>query len=119
MKEFICISCPMGCHLRVDDSNKDDIKVEGNTCPRGKIYGINEVTHPKRMVTSNVFVDNGEFSVVSVKTCEAIPKEMIFDVLREISKIRLKAPVKIGDIVIKNVLNTNVDIVATKNVEEK
>ena len=118
MKEFICISCPMGCHLSVDDSNKDDIKVTGNTCPRGKIYGINEVTAPKRMVTSNVFVDNGEFNVVSVKTKDAIPKELIFDVLNEISKIRLKAPVRIGDIVIKNVLNTNVDIVATKNVEE-
>lgn len=52
IREMICISCPMGCHLTVDDSDKNDIKVSGNTCPRGRIYGINEVTAPKRMVTS-------------------------------------------------------------------
>ena len=119
MKEFICISCPMGCHLKVDDSDKSNIIVEGNTCPRGKIYGINEVTAPKRMVTSSVFVDSGCEAVCPVKTNEAIPKEMIFDVLKEIAKVRVKAPVKIGDILIENVLSTGSNIIATKNVEEK
>ena len=83
MKEFVCISYPMGCHLKVDDSNKDNIIVTGNTCNRGKIYGINEVTAPKRMVTSSVKVKNGNDLVVSVKTKEAIDKKLIFNVLDE------------------------------------
>ena len=116
MKEFICITCPMGCHLSVDDTDKNNIIVTGNTCPRGKQYGINEVTRPKRMVTSNVIVIDGEDNVCSVKTREAIDKKLIFDVLNELKKVTVKAPVKIGDVIIKNVLNTNVDIIASRNV---
>ena len=56
MREFICINCPLGCHLTVDDSDKNNVKVTGNTCKRGETYGINEVLHPKRMVTSSVYV---------------------------------------------------------------
>ena len=119
MKEFICINCPLGCHLTVDDSDKENVKVTGNTCKRGETYGINEVLHPKRMVTSSVSVLNGERPVVSVKTKDAIPKELIFESLEVLKKTKLKAPVKIGDIVVKNVLNTGVDFVATANVGVK
>ncbi len=119
MREFVCISCPMGCHLTVDDSDKSNIIVTGNTCPRGKIYGINEVTAPKRMVTSSVKVIGGIDLVVSVKTKEAIDKNLIFDVLKELNNVCLKAPVKIGDVVIKNVLNSGIDVIATRNVGEK
>ncbi|MBQ7641102.1 MAG: DUF1667 domain-containing protein [Acholeplasmatales bacterium] len=118
MKEFVCICCPMGCHLVVDDSDKSNIKVTGNTCKRGEVYGINEVTNPKRMVTSSVKVSGGVDLVVSVKTKEAIDKKLIFDVLNKLKDITLKAPVNIGDIVIKNVLNTGIDIIATRNVGE-
>ena len=119
MKEFICISCPMGCNLSVDDKDKSNIIVIGNTCQRGKIYGINEVTKPKRMVTSSVKVIGGADLIVSVKTKEAIDKSLIFDVLNELKNIEVKAPIKIGDIVIENVLNSGVDIVASRNVGEK
>lgn len=116
MKEFVCICCPMGCHLKVDDSNKDNIIVTGNTCNRGKIYGINEVTAPKRMVTSSVKVKNGKDLVVSVKTKEAIDKKLIFDVLEALKGVELEAPVRIGDVVIKNVCGSNIDVVASRNV---
>lgn len=117
MKELICINCPMGCHLSVDDSDKSNIIVTGNTCPRGKTYGINEVLHPLRMVTSSVRVKNGINKVVSIKTKEPIPKELIFEALNVLKDIELEAPVHIGDIIVKNVLNTNIDIIATSNVE--
>lgn len=68
IREMICINCPMGCHLTVDDSDKNNIKVTGNTCPRGVTYAINEVTSPKRMVTGSVHVENGTIPMVSVKT---------------------------------------------------
>ena len=77
MKEMICIVCPMGCHLQVDDSNLDDIKVTGNTCLRGPKYAREECTCPKRMVTSVVKVSGGEIAMVSVKTSDSIKKELI------------------------------------------
>lgn len=113
MKEFTCIVCPRGCRLTIDDN----LNVTGNTCPRGKQYAIDEVTNPKRMITSIVRVKNRENEVVSVKTSNAIPKGMIFDVMNEINKVQVNAPTKIGDIAIKNVLDTGVDIVITKNIK--
>lgn len=117
MREFICINCPLGCHLTVDDSDKNNVKVTGNTCKRGETYGINEVLHPKRMVTSSIYVLNGKNPVVSCKTKDAIPKELIFDSLNVLKETKVEAPVKIGDVLVKNILNTGVDIVATSNVE--
>ena len=77
MRELICINCPMGCQLKVDDSDLNNIKVTGNTCKRGETYGINEVLHPKRMITSVVKVAN-RCEALSVKTKEAIDKDLIF-----------------------------------------
>lgn len=119
MKEFICICCPLGCHLTVDDSNKDDIKVTGNTCPRGAKYGKDEILNPTRMVTSSVKVLNGKENVVSVKTKDAIPKGLIFESLSLLKEVTVEAPVSIGDVIIPNLLNTGIDIIATRNIERK
>ncbi len=115
MKKFICINCPLGCHLEVDDSDPNDIKVSGNTCPRGKIYAINEITAPKRMVTSSVPVSRSDLLRVSVKTSQPIPKDKIFDCLNEIKKAHAEAPVAIGDVIVSNVCGTGIDVVATRN----
>jgi len=114
MKELICITCPRGCNLKIDDN----MNVTGNFCPRGKAYAISELTHPVRVVTSTVKLTNSKYPRVSVKTNNPIPKDKIFDVMNEINKVTLKAPVKIGDIAIKNVLNLNSDIVVTKNIDK-
>lgn len=116
MREMICINCPLGCHLTVDDSNLDDIKVTGNTCPRGVVYAKNEITSPKRMVTGSVRVEGGNIAMVSVKTREAIPKQLIFDSLQTLKTVVLHAPVRIGDVVVANVCGCGVDIIATKEI---
>ena len=113
MKELICITCPRGCRLSVDDN----LNVTGNFCPRGAAYAKAELTHPVRMVTSSVNVISLTESRLPVKTKEPIPKELIFAVMEEISKTIVHAPIKIGDVVIKDVLGTGVDIIATKNIE--
>lgn len=118
VKKFTCINCPFGCSLTAYVDN-NDIKVEGNRCKRGENYAINEIKDPKRIVTSTSKVRGGDRPVVSVKTANEIPKRLIFDVMKEINKVTVKAPVSIGDIVIKNVLDTGADIVATSNVGEK
>ena len=112
MKEFICIVCPRGCHLKVDD----DMNVTGNTCPRGKVYALNEITNPTRMITSTVAIDSVELKRLPVMTSNPIPKGKIFDVMNEINKVRIKAPVRINDVVIKNVLGLDSDIIATRNI---
>lgn len=112
MKELICINCPLGCRLSVDDSNLEDVKVTGNTCPRGVKYAVSEVTAPKRMVTSSVPVQGSTVSRVSVKTNNPVPKEKIFDVLKLVKTVKATAPVEIGDVLYKNVCD-GVDLIAT------
>ncbi|MCM1043385.1 MAG: DUF1667 domain-containing protein [Corallococcus sp.] len=116
-REMICINCPMGCRLTVDDSDKSNVKVCGNTCPRGITYAVNEVTAPKRMVTGSVKVKGGVIPMVSVKTREAIPKELIFKSLELLGGITLNAPVRIGDIAVKDICGCGVDFVVTKEVK--
>ncbi len=113
-KELICICCPKGCHLKVDTKAN---KVSGNGCIRGIEYGINEVTNPVRVITSTVKIENGELPVVPVKTNAPIPKMLNFKCMEEINKVTMSAPVKIGDIVIENLLGTGVDIVITRNIK--
>lgn len=119
IKEMICINCPMGCRLTVDDTDRADIKVTGNTCPRGVTYAVNEVTAPKRMVTASVKVEGGNIAMVSVKTREAIPKELIFESLELLKDVTLKAPLNIGDVAVENILGCGVDFIVTKKIKAK
>ena len=114
MKELICICCPRGCHLKVDEEKKE---VTGNACPRGKEYGINEVTNPVRVVTSTVKITGANLRRLPDKTDKPIPKGKIFDILDEIKPVVVKAPVKIGDVIVPNVAGTGVDVIATKNIQ--
>lgn len=120
-RKMICISCPMGCRLTVtEDINLEDgYRVEGNLCPRGKAYGIKEMTNPTRMVPTTVKIKNGILPRLPVKTSDGVPKDMIFKCMEEINKVEVEAPVKVGNIIIKNILSTGVDIVATRTMKIK
>lgn len=104
----ICIMCPVGCSLDIEEKN-GEIKVFGNNCIRGKTYGEDEIRSPKRIITTIVKLEN---STASVKTTKPIPKDKIQDCLKEIAKLNLKS-VKMGEIVIQNILNCDADIVVT------
>ncbi len=116
MKEMICICCPMGCHLQVDDSDRDNIIVTGNTCPRGAKYAKDESICPKRVVTSVVDVAGGVINMVSVKTSEPIPKDKMFDALQLLDGVIEQAPIEIGQVIVEDVLGLGVDFIATKSV---
>ena len=116
IRELICIGCPMGCPLTVTMENGEVLSVTGNTCPNGDRYARKEVTDPRRTVTSTVRIKDGVLPVVSVKTATDIPKNKIFDCMKEIDKINISAPVSIGDVVIKDVCGTGVDVIVTKNI---
>ena len=114
-KEVLCISCPMGCRMRVEMDGGKVLSVTGNTCRRGETYAISEVTKPVRMVTSFVRTDEGV--CVPVKTREPIPKEMIFDCVRQIKAAHVSLPVRRGDVILPSVQDTGIPVVATKTLE--
>ena len=115
---LICIGCPLGCPLTVEMEGSEVKAVSGNTCPRGDAYARKEMTNPTRIVTSTVRVAGGRLAMVSVKTASDIPKGKIFDCVKALKDVEVKAPVKIGDVIVENVAGTGVNIIATKNVGE-
>ena len=114
-REFTCIVCPKGCHIT---AHEDGI-ITGYTCLRGLNYVKQELVDPRRTLTSTVKVDNGQLRVCPVKSQDTLPKDRVFDVVAEIDKMSIKAPVHIGDVVIENVLGLGVNIIATKNIGAK
>ncbi|MGN1343948.1 MAG: DUF1667 domain-containing protein [Traorella sp.] len=117
VKDLVCIVCPLGCRLSVAFDKKEVYEVKGNSCPRGAKYAIEETTKPTRMVTSTVFIKNAKISRLPVATSAPIPKTKIYDVMKQINKVKVKAPVKLGDVIIENVCRCGVDIVATRSLD--
>lgn len=113
MKQLICIVCPKGCHLSVDEEN--EFAVTGNGCARGAEYGRKELTHPTRVITSTVKIAGAAHSRCPVKTDRDIPKELIFQAMELLNGVQLQSPVHRGDVVISDVLNTGANFIATKN----
>ena len=112
MKQITCIICPNGCLLSIDDN----LNVTGNMCPRGKEFAINEIQNPKRTVTSTCKTTFIDYPVVAVKTDGEVNKEDVFKVKEEINKVIIDSKMKIGDVVIENVLNSGVNVVISSNV---
>lgn len=113
MKELICIVCPKGCHLKVDE--EQDYAVTGNSCPKGADYGRAELTHPTRVVTSTVRCEGGAYPRCPVKINGPIPKGDIFAAVSLLDGVTVKAPVQVGQVVVENICGTGVDFVATRN----
>lgn len=113
-RSMICTVCPVGCHLEIDE---DTMEVTGNRCPRGEKYANKEVLNPERNFASTVAIKSDRTRRVSVKTESPVPKEKIFDCMAAINKTLIEAPVHVGDVVIENVCDTGVNIVATRSVE--
>ena len=112
-KNLICVSCPLGCPIEVEIENGKVVAVTGNTCKRGDAYARAEITNPVRSLTTSVKVENGIHPVVPVKSSGPVPKDKMFECMNIINSVTVKAPVKIGDVVIENILELGVDIVAT------
>lgn len=119
MRKITCIICPNGCALQVKVEDEEVLDVSGNACMRGYAYAQNEVQNPTRMLTSTVEVEGGSAPRVSVKTEKEIPKGKLMECARELKGVKVKAPVHIGDKLVKNISQTGIDIVATVNVPKK
>ncbi len=117
---MICIVCPLGCELEMETGRepKQIVNIKGSRCFKGIEYAAREVADPRRVLMAVVKVRDGHLPVVSVKTDEPIPKRMLLDAVKAISRIEMEAPVKAGDIVIGNLMGTGARVVATNNMRK-
>ena len=114
MKEFICIVCPKGCHLKVDDNGN----VTGNTCIRGDKYGKQEAIDPKRTLTSTVKIKSELVRRLPVITSDDVPKNKVQELVRYLDNIEVSAPIKVKDVIVKDAMGLGVDILATRSIEK-
>ncbi len=117
-RTFTCIVCPNGCEIEAKYEGTEVLSVTGNLCPKGRTYVTQELVDPRRTIATSVRVTGGTLPLVSVRLTNAVPKDRIFDVMREINGRTLTAPTHIGDIVIKNILGLDSDVIVTKNIEK-
>lgn len=119
MKKLVCIVCPKGCSLTVQRKESGQWEVTGNLCKRGETYAIQEASCPMRTLTTSVWVDQGDYKLVSVKTDRGIPKKMIDELLQKIETLRITAPISVGQILLKNVDGNGANLVATRKVQRR
>ena len=112
MKEMICITCPKGCHLHIDEKT---LQVTGNGCPRGVIYAQAELTNPMRTVTSTVAIRGSFLARCPVRTSAPIPKSKMKELVALLKNYTLTSPVRTGDTVVKNVFGTGADVIVTRD----
>lgn len=113
-KRMVCIACPIGCSLSISKEN-DKITVKGNSCPRGEAFAIQEMVDPKRMLTTTMLTANGK--MLPVISTAVISKNILMNAIDVLKKKCVKTPIKQGEIIIENILNTGVNIVASKTME--
>ena len=117
-KEFICIVCPKGCRLRVTAESGSEVNasaVAGHQCKRGAAYAVDEWLNPVRMLTTTVRLAGGRQPLAPVKSSRPLPKAMLFECMAAVNAFTAEAPLKIGDIIVKNILGTGIDIISTSN----
>lgn len=117
MKELICIVCPRGCHLKVDEEN--GYKVTGNRCQRGVLYGYSELTNPTRVLTSTVVLRGGTLTRLPVRTDKAIPKAKLTEAMAIIRRLQVTAPIKRGAILLENIADSGANLLASRSIPEK
>lgn len=113
-----CEVCPIGCELIItkDEINPSKSKIEGNKCNRGKEYALKEILEPSRILTSRVLLEHGPMSRLPVKTSGVIPSNLVDKTMELIRETKVAAPIVKGDIIIKNILDTGVDLIAARKV---
>lgn len=113
--KLTCINCPLGCSLEVTNKN-GEYAVSGNNCLRGKRYALQEITNPTRIITTTIKVKNSQM-MLSVKSNGGIAKDKIFDCINVLKQMEVVAPIHINDVIVKNILDSGKDIIATKTIE--
>lgn len=113
-KELVCICCPSGCRIHVELEGNQILKLEGNRCRKGYEYAAQEAVAPMRVLTGLMRARDCE-KPFAVRSDRPVPKELMRMCAAEMKHYRPKTPIRIGDIVIKDILGTGADIVAAQD----
>ncbi len=117
--EITCIICPNGCHIMVTEQPDCKCTTEGEGCKRGQEYAVQEYREPKRMLITTMRIEGGILPVLPVRSTKELPKGRIFDAVKHVSTIAVKAPVKMGTVIVPNLLGLGVDVIASRDMEAK
>jgi len=113
-KKLICIECPKGCVLSVDIEEGKVVQVSGHQCPKGENYAFAEIESPQRILASSVLAEGLTLKMIPVRTDGPIPKEKLFEAMKEIKKVRVTEGLCAGDIILKDFLGLKVNLIATR-----
>ncbi|MFW5855704.1 MAG: DUF1667 domain-containing protein [Bacillota bacterium] len=118
-KEIICVGCPKGCRVTVRAENDEIFDITGYDCDKGREYAVEEFKNPTRILPTTVKVKNGELPLVPVKTDRPVPRSKLISAMKVVAEIVVEAPVEIGDIIVRDILNTGANLVATAKIKER
>ena len=116
-KELICVTCPRGCRLTADVEDGKIIRIKGNNCPRGKKYAEMELSDPRRMIASTVKIKGGIHPVLPVTISAPFPKGRIKELTEVLRTVELQAPVRMNEVVMRAVLGTGIDVIASRSMD--
>ena len=112
--EIICIMCPLACRVTVTIGDEDDIlSVANNLCKEGEKYTIAECKFPGRILTTTILTEGSSRRLLPVRTRGPIPKERLIEVMHSLFQISSKPPIKLGQVIVPDIMKTGVDVIAT------
>ncbi len=116
-RHFTCVICPIGCEIDVELANGDVVSMEGNKCAKSEEFVLQELREPMRTLTTTVHISGARWPMLPVRTDKPIPRRLLFEVMAELSVVAVRAPVRMSDVIARDVGGTGVDVVASRNME--
>jgi len=117
--QYLCIGCPLGCRLEVEEDASGLVEVRGNSCKRGLDFARQEHTDPRRMVATTVRVEGGAWARLPVRTRDAVPKAQVLSLCRALHALTVTAPVTRGAVVLEDALGTGIDVIASRDMASR
>ncbi len=119
-QQLVCIVCPLGCRLTVTQKpGEAEPEITGHNCQRGLDYARAEATDPQRVLTTSVPATGAALRRLPVKTSGTIPKKLLRQAAEFLRGVRVKAPIRAGDIIVRDLLGTGINVVATRDLPPK
>jgi CxxC motif-containing protein len=113
-RHFVCVVCPIGCEIDVVHDGKKIISMEGNKCEKSEEFVSQELIEPMRILTTTVRIQGARWAVIPVRSNKAVPKRLFPRIMKHLRRIKLQAPINMLDVVVKDVLDTGANIIATR-----
>jgi len=115
VSHYLCIGCPLGCRLEVEEIAGEIVEVRGQSCKKGDQFARQEHKDPRRVVTTTVAIRGALHPRLPVKTAGDVPKGEVQAVCARLHTLTLEAPVRVGEVILADVLGTGVDVVASRD----